>query len=730
MSMTSERLFNLLPAIYRQRDADQKGQLRALLAILEDELDLLQTDLDRLYDNWFIETCAEWVVPYIGDLLGVRDLLAIDGGAFSQRGLVANTLAYRRGKGTAATLERVARDVTGWLARAVEFFELLATTQNVNHVRLASQATVDLRDARRFELLNGPFETMTHLVEVRHVDDRRGKYNLPNVGIFLWRLTSYWLMDTTAHAVPAATPAQAGRYTFNPLGLSVPLFNRPQTLTEPTQRVVEENVPGELRRRALYDELEARRQAIADQGEAAKVYFGDEPVLQITVDGTVVPPERIACCNLRDPATAIPEGWHRPPTTKSYTPSAGGPTQALPIQVAIDPVLGRIAFPSGVTPNRVEVSYAYGFSADLGGGPYNRRASLAKALTKPVTWQRGVTVDTPTGQTFLVKTLAEAIQEWNSQPPGTIGVIAIMDSQSYVEDLTGANTILIPAGSQLILIAADWPEDPAPDGVSPPVRNAGRLTPDGLRPHLRGGIAVQGTASADSVDPGSFVVDGILIEGALTVQAGHLGGLRIAHSTLVPSAGGLTVNANTATGQDNESLVVTVERSITGPIVATDTIQALNVLDSVVDGGNGAAIAGPPTSVQTSTILGTTTVRSISASNCLFTGLVRAIRRQTGCVRYCYLPFDSRAPRRFRCLPADAESAGRLVPQFTSISYGDPGYGQLALASAPELTTGADDEGELGAFHYLQQTQRLKNLQSSLNEYLRFGLEAGALFVT
>ena len=56
----------------RHEDGDQ---LRALLAIVEEQLDLLEADVERLYDDWFIETCQEWVVPYIGDLLGVRGLL-------------------------------------------------------------------------------------------------------------------------------------------------------------------------------------------------------------------------------------------------------------------------------------------------------------------------------------------------------------------------------------------------------------------------------------------------------------------------------------------------------------------------------------------------------------------------------------------------------------------------------------------------------------------------------
>ena len=72
---SQDRLYNLLPAIYRIRDANDGGQsLRALMAVLESEFTRLEQDIDGLYDDWFIETCAEWVVPYIGDLLCVRNL--------------------------------------------------------------------------------------------------------------------------------------------------------------------------------------------------------------------------------------------------------------------------------------------------------------------------------------------------------------------------------------------------------------------------------------------------------------------------------------------------------------------------------------------------------------------------------------------------------------------------------------------------------------------------------
>ncbi len=188
-----ERIYQLLPAIYRLRDADQGEPLRALLGVIEGELERVEADIAGLYDNWFIETCDEWVVPYIGDLLGVRPIRPVPSAGVSARAYVANTIAYRRRKGTAVVLEQLARDVTGWPARAVELFQRLATTQHMNHVRLAPAFTASVRDAALAELADGPFEPFAHTAEVRRAATRGGRFNIPNVGLYLWRLSSYRL---------------------------------------------------------------------------------------------------------------------------------------------------------------------------------------------------------------------------------------------------------------------------------------------------------------------------------------------------------------------------------------------------------------------------------------------------------------------------------------------------------------------------------------------------------
>ena len=93
-------------------------------------------------------------------------------------------------------------------------------------------------------------------------------------------------------------------------------------------------------------------------------------------------------------------------------------------------------------------------------------------------------------------------------------------------------------------------------------------------------------------------------------------------------------------------------------------------------------------------------------------------------------------PRARGCLacivasPLRSKTPRVCVRSFTSLRYGDAGYCQLSQICAVEIREGADDQAEMGAFHDLYQPQREANLNSSLGEYLRFGLEAGIFFAS
>ena len=137
MSFDAQTIFELLPAIYRMRDAEQGGPLRQLIGVIAEQVAVLEEDIEQLYDDQFIETCADWVVPYLGELIGYRQLHGSTPQIRSPRAEVADTIRLRRSKGTAATLAQLARDVTGWDACAIEMFTRLAATQFINHPRPA-----------------------------------------------------------------------------------------------------------------------------------------------------------------------------------------------------------------------------------------------------------------------------------------------------------------------------------------------------------------------------------------------------------------------------------------------------------------------------------------------------------------------------------------------------------------------------------------------------------------
>lgn len=748
---TPERLWELLPAVYRIRDAEEGGQLEALVHVLGEQARLMEEDVEGLYENWFVETCAEWVVPYVGDLLGVRNLHAFDPGvAFSQRARVANTLAFRRRKGTATMLEQLARDATGWPARAVEYFELLATTQHTNHVRLHNHRAPDLRSADALELVDTAFDTAAHTADVRRIASGRGRHNIPNVGLHLWRLQSYAV--PRADARPVAGPPD-GRWRFHPYGLDAPLFNRPRTEETITRLAEEVNVPGRLRRRPLWAELEARRAEFLAGTVPEARWFADPPVFEVFLDGAEEPlrPEQVLVCHLG--------GWDAPGWSPRPDATLTDPDGlSLETRVAVDPVLGRLALLDGAPAvARVEVASAYGFPGDVGGGPYSRRDSLEAALGRPVGWQvtvGGDGADFPTLTDALVSA-GPGLPGWNEQPPGTAGVIAVTDSATYAEALTGPARIEVPEGSLLVIVAA-----------TPLSGVPGDLEADDLRPHLLGDVEVIGTAPGGSATPGALVLDGFLVEGALTVLDGHLGGLRLAHATLGlqdPAAPmGLTVQAG-AVG--NPELRLELDHALCGPVEAPETAGSVRLADSVVHappapgGGRGPALSaaagepGPAAVIERCTVLGSVSVRELTlGSESLFLEPVTAERLQTGCMRFSYLPAGSRTPRRHRCQPdlalrRRAEALGlespadlppgerdgvlrRVRPSFTATLYGDPAYAQLGRSAAVEIRTGAEDGSEMGVWSTLKQPQRAANLEASLEEYLPFGLEAGFVFVT
>ena len=305
MKPNPDRLYELLPPIYRIRDAAQGYPLQALLRVIAEQVDVVEQDIAQLYDNWFIETAQDWAVPYIADLIGYRpvheagepgDVNTTEGRGLNKilipRREVANTIHYRRSKGALALLETLANDVAGWPARAVEFFKLLGWTQNLDHPHLDRARTVDVRDGHALDLLDGPFDTLAHTVDVRRIDSTRtpGRYNIPSVGLFVWRLKVYPVTQTPAYCLEQAGPHC---YTFSVLGQDTPLYIKPQPETDPVHIAGEMNLPMPIRRRPF----ERHMSSIPWRGTAASRSM---PIGPVTTSGS-----HCRRSSLRPPISAI-----------------------------------------------------------------------------------------------------------------------------------------------------------------------------------------------------------------------------------------------------------------------------------------------------------------------------------------------------------------------------------------------------------------------------------------
>ena len=93
----------------------ERGPLQSLVMIIEEQLQAFAADLDQLYDDQFIETCAPWVIPYIGDLIGYQSIQGIARRPSTTPGRKWPTpSASAAAKGPVLVLEELARDVTGW----------------------------------------------------------------------------------------------------------------------------------------------------------------------------------------------------------------------------------------------------------------------------------------------------------------------------------------------------------------------------------------------------------------------------------------------------------------------------------------------------------------------------------------------------------------------------------------------------------------------------------------
>lgn len=683
-TLTATRLYDLLPAVYRLRDAEQGEPLRALVAAIADQFTAIEENIDQLYDDQFIETCADWVAPYIGDLIGYRPLHGAAPAVASPRAEVANTIAHRRRKGTALMLEQLASDVTGWPARAVEYFELLTAAQYMKHDRPHARATADLRNLTAAFAKGGAFTDFAHTPEMRRPERAGGRFNIPNIGIHLWRLQPFRL--TQVPLVPEPGDASGRRFRLDPLGADRQLYRWPVTEDDISHLAEPVNVP---------EPLSVRRVALnpaIDYGVGRSIVLlrpGNPP--------TPVPPADIRVADLSD----VAGDWNHE-------------DDVPPGSIGIDPERGRVLLGAS-DDGPLLATFHYAAARAFGGGEYER---------------------TPPGDTAAVqRTVADgdALQPHLDAIRGG-GRLLIGDSLTYAETPTFRVDDVTVAGAPglEVVAAARNPARPliaATGEIALAIGARGRLILDGL---VIAGGALRLAAAADD-EPRELVLRDCTLVPGLTLAADG--------SATTPGAPSLIVDHPFAKVTLERCILGPMHAVADAEIVLDDSIVDAGAPDAVAFAADAGDGPGATLTARACTIVGKVHARRITlASNSIFfAGLGAAPgetwdapliveRRQQGCMRFCFVPTGSTTPERYRCVPDPAHPDA--LPHFTSLRYGDAAYGQLRRLTDVAIREGADDGGEMGVLHALLQPQRETNLRVRLDEYLRFGLHAGLFYAS
>ncbi|MCB8984940.1 MAG: hypothetical protein H6659_14005 [Ardenticatenaceae bacterium] len=684
---TGERLYNLLPALYRRRDAASGQPLRALLAVIEAEMDRLESDIEAAYDNWFIETCDEWVVPYLADLVGIDDL--VDGVLLpGQRRRVANQSAYQRRKGLAAVLTHVIHDVTGWHAYAVETGRLAARTPDVRLVQPGHGGTLDLRQAAHVASLGTPFDTAVRTMNLRRIEagrhgrSRSGRPHLNAIALFLWRLPSFPIRYAQAGVSPRVLRGENTRhFTFDPLGRDVPLFVDPVTPEDIDQPLRPEHFPLPLTRAMLAADLERPEPRL----------YGPEKSVAVWVNGRLLP------------ATSVISG-DMGLGTAVWLPVLA----ALGKEAVIDVRRGQIMLANYAPREGVTVTYAVGFSSSLGCGPHGR---VLQPEIPPDTLLIEVRHDSPETMPFaadaghlrpvLARSLAEALAAWDAfcahQVDHPCAVVRFLDSAIYQEEALVVN---LPSGSQLTIEAAN--------GLRPVIQaESCRIGPPRL--------GLESLPEAVVYDR-RLLLNGLLL--ACPLQGAALGGgkldLALTRCTLPGGldlqAAGMTLNVN---GRD----------VLVGDVALAAENGRLSVKDSIVDGRIATDQAAELARV---TVLGSVAAGRLAAlDDAIVVGRLAADSVDEGALHHSYVGWLAAEMAAEFCVVGREER-----PFFVSRRAAHPEFARLDTATSGKIREGASNGAEMGAFNNLHNFQRRINLAHVLPDYVPLGQAVGVFYET
>jgi uncharacterized phage protein gp47/JayE len=675
----TQKLWALLPGIYRTLDSPDgtmPGPLQEFVARLGGQAAVLRRSFDRLLANQSIETCDDWVIPYIGDLLATRIVSCLP--ARAQRLDVAKTIYYRRRAGTLGLIEELASDIAGHDARAVEFFRRLGRTRhnfdppiglvpNLSafatpgallagpppdaviaglsgpYSRTPAGGFADLRNVYAAGKTQTAFDEFSHTADFRAGRQSIGWQSISHLGVFVWWLYSYNVSGGT----PVEHDACPGQFTFDPTGREIPLFAMAQRSKED----------------------------FADNWVAPNEWELSVPITQALWK-------------------ILPVALY--PTSLSIAVGQGALPPVLDVsQFAIAPESGRFRFLGAAPVAAVSVVYNFGFSSNVGAGTPNLGNLTMPAASNAVSF--GEALDP-----VLTALAADA----------TIG---FADSTTY------------PGPTH----------DPGVN-ATPPVNLAFAASP-GTRPVLRWKTPADWTLTGHGGDltiSGLWLAGGqLVIAGkwnSVTLQ-----NCTLDPGSLDPQNPGKILNAIDGVALNPVRLAITgaigtlaLNDCITGPILVTGkgnfaALRTANcIIQSITNDPAIAATAGAASFSRT-TILGRVKLHELAASECIFDDVARVDNSQAGCVRFSTLAQGHNLHAPYRCATVPAVSG-----IFDSRAFGRPDYARLSAGAdafvvqathvepPPSVLQGAANGAQPGAFCAENQALIARGLAAKLAEYM------------
>ncbi len=731
----AEKLWETIPSIYRHQDglATEPGVLRAMVEVIARQAAILRRSQDSLWDDQFIELCNEWAVPYIGDLVATRMLSDLN--KRGRRIDVAKTIYYRRRKGTPRILEELISDISDWEGKMVEQFQKLARSRHGLDPKpqpLAGKFSgtlpggwADLRNQRASELTNGPFEEFFHTPDMRRHHGLNGRYGIPKLAFYLYRLEAFRAINITPFSFGDGT-----RFSFDPSGRDIPLFSKSSTSTDwnewrmSTEPEISAPIPCRLLGHATYLLSESIIQQLIAPPTSLSIPAADElrkisglvfknesslmnmiatfsnsgeitgppillPLLALSIrkdcGKSVLLPDANTTLSKPLDENSIVVGFDEPANivfTSEKISSAKLDPWPIEInrELAIDPEKGRFMFlNTPAADQEIYIAYHYGFSGHIGAGCYERNGFVD----------------------IIPTTSKSGGGEISSSDLHNSGTTEISDSKTYNKIASKnliENMVLQSANKQRPYLCheSNWILKSSSNLNS-------NLTLNGLWFGSEGNSTFETILRGDyecvvikncSFDPGgSTNIKGEILNPVNLIIEGRVENLCIESSIMAS----ILIRGN---GYVDE-------------LAVSDSI-----IQSVDDTVNAIEIKTGRTHINRSTVFGNVALHRLEASEALFTGLVDVTDTQNGCFRFSAAKATSRLPHPYESFLFEKDTNH----WFTSRRFGDPDFAQLSNTVPTSILRGAENGSEMGAFSKNLNPIKFDGLKNKIDEYMPFGL--------